>query len=431
MAAFPRSPVRQFEVSFVTPRIADVLFTELVDCTRVAVPAFGTPHPNTIKWPHHELVFAREAAEGDSGRDGMFEFFYAAKRNNQDDYNFEQLGGEQVVRTYVVKRDLYFARPVGHAGAVEDEFLYPPAGAESPDIRYSDFCFADDTQRRYEKEFDSVYVVIQRRFIRPVTVDYVYDEQFRRIVRITKEVIPRTDAAPSLPSNGSSVEIQSGNNYHSIRITKELVLQDGEVYPYQLPTLPGNQDFRFPSKLESVSLVWAYAYAAAEGSAAAYATDSFFKPKIIDPRPGPYSATVLRFVTDDPEQIKVTYPLTKVPQPVREAISDISWWQYSSEEYGNKAQASAKEWAVPSTIHGAIFLNEDAQANVFLNQDPQKDPITPPPEAQRYVPTIEATPGVAEFLVLTEATIGYQVREMPFGLFEVTVIKIDIQNLYG
>ena len=336
-----------------------------------------------------------------------------------------------VVRTYVVKRDLYFARPVGHAGAVEDEFLYPPAGAESPDIRYSDFCFADDTQRRYEKEFDSVYVVIQRRFIRPVTVDYVYDEQFRRIVRITKEVIPRTDAAPSLPSNGSSVEIQSGNNYHSIRITKELVLQDGEVYPYQLPTLPGNQDFRFPSKLESVSLVWAYAYAAAEGSAAAYATDSFFKPKIIDPRPGPYSATVLRFVTDDPEQIKVTYPLTKVPQPVREAISDISWWQYSSEEYGNKAQASAKEWAVPSTIHGAIFLNEDAQANVFLNQDPQKDPITPPPEAQRYVPTIEATPGVAEFLVLTEATIGYQVREMPFGLFEVTVIKIDIQNLYG
>ena len=421
MAALQRAPVRQSEIIYPTPLVSDVLFSELVDTTRNAVPAYGTPHPNTVKWPHHELVFAKEADAGDSGRDGMFEFFYAAKRENQDDYNFELLGGEQVVRTYVVKRELYFARPVGHASAVEGEFLYPPAGVASPDIRFTDYCFADDTQRRYEKEFDSVYVVIQRRFIRPITVSYAYDDQFKRQIRITKEIIPKTDEAPVPLSAGSVVEIQDGNNYHSVRITRDVMLNDDETYPYQLASIPATQDYRFPSKLESVDLVHAWAFAAAEGHAPAYAQDFYFKPVITDPRPGPYSATVDRYITDDPESIKAQYPITIIPQPVREAVAISSWYWYASEDYGNKASATAKEWAVPSTIHTAITLN--------ANENNTEGQVVPPNRGS-VMTTIAATPGVGAFLALNEAIIDYKVTEMPFGLFQVSVVRIDCSNLY-
>jgi hypothetical protein len=420
MASVP-SPHRQRTSVFPTPLIGDVLFSERVVCQTKAVPAYGTAHPNTARWPNHKLVFAKERPEPESV--DTFDFYYAADRASQDLYNFEQIGGEQVIRTYVIPRELYRGRKAGTAGLVAGEFTYPDAGAASPDIRFTQFCFVDDTQRRYEKEFDSMYVIIQRRFIRPKTIDYVYDEQFRRNIRITKEIIPLvtiSDAPPTIGLGGSSVEIQDGNLYHSVKITKEVVLIGAESYPYELPVLPGNQDFKFPSKLDSVGFVWSYALAAADGFAPAYAEDSFFKPKIIDPRPGPYSATIRRFITRTPEEIKTLYPLTPIPQPVREAVSSISWYSYASEEYGNRARATAKEWAVPSTIHGVIVVGVDPQ-----------DPTPPPAAAQRFLPTIAATPGSAAFFALTEATIGYQVREMPYGLFEVTVVKINIANLYG
>jgi hypothetical protein len=422
MAALQRAPVRQSEIIYPTPLVSDVLFSELVDTTRNAVPAYGTAHPNTVKWPHHELVFAKEADAGDSGRDGVFEFFYAAKRENQDDYNFELLGGEQVVRTYVVKRELYFARPVGHPLAVEGEFLYPPAGIDTPDIRFADYCFADDTQRRYEKEFDSVYVVIQRRFIRPITVDFPYDEQFKRHIRITKEVIPRTDQTPALAAAGSVTEIQDGNNYHSIRITREIVLEDGEAYPYQLPDLPATQDYRFPPKLESVALRRAFAFASAEGHRSSYSEDYFFQPRITDPRPGPYSATVSRFITDDPESVKAANPITFIPQPIRETVAVVGWWSYASEEHGNATMATAKEWQVPPTIHGEIIIT-DGESNSAGQ--------AAPPARGNFKSTIAATPGVGAFLALRQAIIDYKVTEMPLGLYQVSVVRIDCSNLYG
>lgn len=114
MAALQRAPVRQIEIQYPTPLIGDVLFSEIVDTTRTTVPAYGTAHPNTTKWPNHKLVFAREAEAGDSSRDGVFEFFYAADRANQDSYNFNftkaDIGGtrfDAVTRTYVTLRSSF------------------------------------------------------------------------------------------------------------------------------------------------------------------------------------------------------------------------------------------------------------------------------------------------------------------------------------
>jgi hypothetical protein len=411
--------------NFPTPISTDLLFYEVKDSNipRNENWSYGDPHPNKTRYPDHELIFVTPIEKGKNPSANQ-QWWYAAKRERQDDYNFELLGGEQLVRTYVVKRDLYFARPVGHASAVEGEFLYPLAGVASPDIRFTDYCFADDTQRRYEKEFDSVYVVIQRRFIRPITVSYAYDDQFKRQIRITKEIIPKTNEAPVPLSAGSVVEIQDGNNYHSVRITREVVLNDDETYPYQLTSIPATQDYRFPSKLKSIDLVAAWAYAAAKGYMPAYAEDFYFKPIIIDPRPGPYSATVDRYITDDPESIKAQYPITIIPQPVREAVAIVGWFWYASDEEkggGNKASATAKEWAVPSTIHQAITVTIN---NNFTEGQAQ------PSDRGRIYTTIAATPGVGAFLALNEAIIDYKVTEMPFGLFLVSVVRIDCSNLY-
>jgi hypothetical protein len=410
------NPAKTRIVNRVTPLGTDIYFTE-VGAMPGTVPAYGSAHYDATNWPNHKLSLISPADA--SGL--LFTFHYVADRSSQDDYNFELLGGEQLVRTYVVKRDLYFARPVGHASAVEGEFLYPPAGIATPDIRFTDYCFADDTQRRYEKEFDSVYVVIQRRFIRPITISFAYDEQFQRQVRITKEVIPKTDEAPIPSSAGSVTEIQDGNNYHSVRITKEIVLVDSEVYPYQLPNLPATKDYGFPPKLESVALRRAFAFAEAEGHRASYSEDYFFQPRVTDPRPGPYSATVLRFITDDPESIKAANPITFIPQPIRETVAIVGWWWYASEEHGNATMATAKEWQVPPTIHGEIIIT-DGESN--------SEGQVAPPARGNFKSTIAATPGVEAFLNLTEAVIDYKVTEMPFGLYLVSVIKIDCSNLY-
>jgi hypothetical protein len=410
--------------SFPTPIPSDLLFYEIKDSN---IPRnenwnYGDPHPNKTRYPHHELIFVTPVVKGNNPSAEQ-QWWYAAKRENQDDYNFELSGGEQLIRTYVIKRELFFARPVGHEDAIANEFLYPPAGIASPDIRFPDYCFADDTQKRTEQEFDSIYTVIQRRFIRPVIVSYAFDEQFKQYLKTTTELIPNTTVIPEEQAIGTTVEIQDGNQYHSIRITKEIMLPTNVTYPYEVSSLPATQNFSFPPKLESVNIKYAWAAAYASGHMPAYAEDYFFKVKITEPRPGPYSATVFRFITDNPEAVKALYPITRIPQPVKESISIINWSWFASEELGNKASAAAKEWNLPPTIHNQITVTVDSPDEV--------EPADYPNYALRnYDNPIAATPGVATFLALTKAIIDYKVREMPLGLYEVSVIEIDCSNLY-
>lgn len=513
--------------SYPTPSLLDVVFYEYRDYTlpKNQNPEYGVTTPEHGNWPNHKLGFISPVKE-----DGHQKWVYVAKRENQDDYNYE-LNGDSLVRTYVIPRAEYHQLPIpansgmvvggtlspdatafvpeasldfngmmlytndpfaasyplwkiewipdagttgywrfwywpenefiwyswtsdiAEAAAIQtpdlatgwtpvveawgtptgiptftpgipesDEFYHPPAGAESPDAVFTAYCFADDTVvRSNDPEIDSRYVVIKRRFIRPLTVDYVYDAQFKRNIRITKEIIPKTTASPALASAGTSVEIQDGNNYHSVRITKELVLEGSEIFPYALPNIPATQDYRFPSKLESVDLVCAWAFAGQLTppiQRQSYSEDYYFKFKITDPRPGPYSATILRWVTDDPDGIKTANPVTIVPQPIRESIAVASAWFFASREAGNATSATAKEWSVPPTIHELVNVGPAGTFSTSKAQD------------RSFTTSLAATPNVTAFLALTEAVIDYRVREMAFGLYEVSVIKLDITGLY-
>ena len=70
------SPQRQSVLSFVSPKVADLLFFETVDAQRVGTepPAYGTPHPDTENFKDHKLCFVKQA----DANGLFFEYYYAA-----------------------------------------------------------------------------------------------------------------------------------------------------------------------------------------------------------------------------------------------------------------------------------------------------------------------------------------------------------------
>jgi hypothetical protein len=168
----PQAPKRQDTRVFVTPLVGDVLFSQLEDCTRREFPEYGTPHPDSAKWPDHKLVFIRSLENAD--RDGMYEFFYAANRDDQDLYNFEtepiQLAGitvDSVVRTYVVPRSEYNPD-------------LPAIGSTMPSVPAGKFAgnwklYNTIQGRIQDKELDSLFVIVRRVYVQDTVaagVDY-------------------------------------------------------------------------------------------------------------------------------------------------------------------------------------------------------------------------------------------------------------------
>jgi len=108
----PLSSQRQRFSIFVSPRNEDFLFYEKVDKQRVqeSIPEYGDPHPDFRKYPNH---FFTQAVQADEEGQVYF-YYYAAKRDHQDDYNFEHStvnhkSGtyDQVIRTYITLRSEY------------------------------------------------------------------------------------------------------------------------------------------------------------------------------------------------------------------------------------------------------------------------------------------------------------------------------------
>jgi hypothetical protein len=403
--------------SYPTPSLVDVLIWEYRDSTlpKNKNPEYEVTTPTQGDWPNHKLVYITPANE-----DGLEKWWYVADRANQDDYNWEIGPGEQLFRTYVIPRGTYLQRPddTDSSDVVEDEFLFPPAGSASPDVLFTHYCFADDTVVEAPEELRSTYIVIRRRFLRPLTVDIRWDENFERYLRITKEIIPRTEETPAIESDGTRVEIQDGNFFHSIKITTEIELGES-TYPYQIKSIPGVQNVNFPPKLDSVELLWAYAFAEAAGAAPSYSEQYFHQFNLIDARPGPYSAIVERWITDDPEAFQAANPLDTIPNPLRESIGISSYWWYAG-IYGNKTQAVAKEIVLPSSIHDDIEIPLNNTA------------ITAAPDGagRGRTENLPATPGYDAFVALNTFKLDYRVRQLPLGLFEVSLVIIDITDLY-
>lgn len=421
----------RFQVKlYPTALASDVLFYEVVDSVlpNQQDPVYGTPHPNRALWRYHKLVHIVNRRE-----DGKQLRYYAANRENQDLYNWDIRQGSALYRSYLVLREKYYARSEEESENadpwIEHEFIHPVVA--SADSRFTRYGFADDEVLEAPNELKSLYIVVRRRYIKPVTVDFQFDESLDRSIAITKELIPTGSGRPPVSGPGFRVEIQDGNTFHDVQITREIVHDDdssssGNPYPYQLESLPSTYNRQFPSRLDKVDLVWRWAFADSENFQHSFSEDYYFDFKITDPRPGPYSATILRFITDDPESIKDAYPITIVPSPASDTIGVTGAWYFASNTEGNATSAIAKEVSIPATIHDGITVNFEEDV------DSAAPPV--PSEAQAiYRQTIDETPGYTAFMTAISTgpiTVDYDVREAPLGLFEVSVIRIDASDLY-
>jgi len=167
-------------------------------------PNYGTAHPDTENFPTHKLCHVAQ-----SDPNGLtFQYYYAADRLHQDEYNFEysqaDLGGNQydtVVRTYVTLRsDFDEADSKYDAG---DKMPEVPAGKFPDDI----YILMTRQQKRIgDKELDGLFVVEQRVYFRyEDKVSFNADPEFGNPLKTTEILAYRgKTSVPVISLVGSS-----------------------------------------------------------------------------------------------------------------------------------------------------------------------------------------------------------------------------------
>ena len=245
---------RQRIIEFSTPKVADLVVVELKDASKNLSSAgsaddssYGTPHPDTSKFPDFKLALIKNADD----QQGQFQLWYYIKdRAEQDRYNWEfQAAGvgssryDSVVRTYVIPR--YGSGTDGALGGgqvagtdVFDESLpaiastmpstiHDPFGsglgnATTPDTNY--VLFEKKQVRSGDETLDSLYVVEQRVYVKKVPIrridlDEVFDEPLR-----SKETIFYKDETVSKTTAFGSTDTTS-----SMGITTSALFKRNEV----------------------------------------------------------------------------------------------------------------------------------------------------------------------------------------------------------
>lgn len=229
-----QAPYRQDRKLFPTPLIGDVLFSETRDCNRGnPFPEYGTPHPNAQRWPNHKLVFIKPL---DIERNEIFEFFYAADRENQDLYNFSvgyrniigNAGGREfrvVQRSYVTPRadfkplDIPFGTPMPNI----------PEG-KFDDIEY---VFFDRQQQQIDQqELNSLYVAEVHTYVEKAFLEYklsygaqksdLVPEKFRAAIpqTTTEQIVEGLAEPPTL--TGSQISVTEDQLNPDVKLVREV-----------------------------------------------------------------------------------------------------------------------------------------------------------------------------------------------------------------
>ena len=405
----------RFPVLSVVSPARDLLFYERVDF-RVnpnRAKAYGSAHVDTTNYPNHKLVYI--TPDGDPS---FHRFYYAADRASQDDYNWEINQGRELIRTYLIPRALYRQKSASFSPLLAGEFTYPPAG--TLDSVFTDYGFADDTEVRTETELDSIYVLIRRRFIEPVTEEVRWLDEYQQYAVIRKELVEPsvTVTPPSIPSAGVKIELLHGNKFHDVKVTSTLNHDFGATPDLLAYTKGGSQNFNFPPQLISADFSYIYAWAASSGASPSYSEDFFIDYKLVDPRKGPYEATTQVYYTTDPAALYAANPVDVIPSPEREAIPIMYAW-YSAGALGNKTSAYAKQWEVPSSLHDAITIGLGGSGTG-----------TPTGATRQRKVVIPATADFAAFKLKTDIVLSRKSEPSEFGLTKVTITSLNISGIY-
>lgn len=408
--------MQRYPIFDVASPLRDLIFYEVVDYNIQSNRnmEYGTPHHNPQNYPNHILVYI--ASNDKEGK--TYRFYYAAKRENQDDYNWQINEGSELVRTYIIPREDYFARRDDER-VLLNEFTYPPVG--TLDSKFNKYGFIEDTVGFADEILNSQFITIQRKYAEPVTHEIVWSKEYNAYVRVIKEYIAATVVTPAPNVTvGQKVEIKHGNTFHDIRITQTLLatsLGDGDPFYYTKPSIPDSIDFRLPVVLDAVDYLFARAWADSTGASPDFDEDFNFIPRLTYPKRGPYEATILRYVTSDPLFIQSLHPIDFIPNEVSDSLTECWGWYYASQEV-NIAKAKAGEIQLPPSIHGTITVDDGGLADSVSGL------------SRLLTTTIPATPGFSTFIGKTQLVVRHQVLEMDLGLYEVQVTILNMTGVY-
>ena len=222
----PLSSQRQRHTIFVSPRNEDFLFYEKVDAQRVqqGIPEYGSPHPDYRKFPNH--FFAQALQSDEEGQE--YFFYYAAKRESQDLYNWEHTTVDHKQATYEkVERSYVFLR-------TEYGDNIPELGSDMPITDADPFSASDkyvlvssaqlrigDAGRRStkigDKELDSMFVLVTRTYLKraPLTVTS-YDKSTGAHIFKTTTLLHKDESPDGYGASISSISNDPDNSFWEV-----------------------------------------------------------------------------------------------------------------------------------------------------------------------------------------------------------------------
>ncbi len=409
------NPAKKRFIQRVTPLGTDFLFYEVGTISSVP-PAYGTAHYDNSQWPNHKLIFI--SPEGDSGT--LYRFYYAADRENQDLYNFVDEQGNAIVRSYIIPREDYLNRQVYNLNLPEVGVSPDPLFGVSDPV-YGSFVFASENVQKAPEPLDTLYVVIEHVYLLKERKSVEFNNNIERSIEVTKTIIKRGSTPTVSNSVGVTVEVENVNTWYDIQTVSSLAnIQDmfdnGKFIPIRLPDIPKDVNYEFPNKLNSVDIKYVSVYHVENknGSTSESYDDAFyFDYDLQSPPTGPYSAKLIRFITDDPQSIKDLYPVVNL-HPKRETVGLAT----TSTIAGN-ARAIAQQIELPSSIHGPIDITingTDVDSNL----------------ASRVItPDLPISADYFSLMAGGDFIAGYEVSKTVLNLYEVSVVVIDITDLYS
>ena len=213
-------------------------------------PQYGTAHPDTEKFPNHKLCHVKQA----DANGLFFQYYYAADRQHQDDYNFEYsqaaLGGNKyntVVRTYVNLRSDFVDPDAnynagdlmpdpGNVFRAQNLVEYHDGAGSTTDeeLVSTDYILMTRQQKRIgDQELDALFVVEQRvYFLRIDIVSQSLDPATGGILKTVVKLVHRgenfTTPAGAREAGTTAYEAEAnwglstaGQNFETQQLSKD------------------------------------------------------------------------------------------------------------------------------------------------------------------------------------------------------------------
>lgn len=409
MAALPNPSPERFPVlSFVGAK-ADLLFWEKVDIKiqRVRDAELGEAHWDRVRYPNHKLVYKTPLDAAGQ----WHKYYYAADRENQDDYNW-QLDGESLTRTYILSRESYLEGIGTLYGA---EARATTVGVADP--FFTLYGFTHEQIQRAPDELESLYVVLTKVFQQIRKKKQFYDDELSLTVTELTEIVARgTASASSVP--GKVIEVNPVNQFYDLKVTQTTgtVADNGAItlptFPIQMTSYIADVPYRFPPLLRGARMIGVWAYADSSNAARSYDEAWYIDWDLVDPSVGPYEARILRFLTNDPNALRTSYPIQKIVMAREDIGIARAWWNASDK--GNSSYAEARQIEVPSSIHGEIII-EDGDT-ISVGQSTNK---------------LEATPNFDEIVGSMSMIVGYESKQTRYGMFIVEITELNTTGVYS